>query len=95
MLDAVSSHELSEWQAFEIEHGPVWQRPDLTAAYIVCTLTNIYRDTKKHPEPYEVSEFLIGGSPEFEQTPEQMALVAELSAMAMSAAETRRGALPQ
>lgn len=89
MLRHVSSREISEWQAFEEEHGPAWLRPDHGSAFIVATLANVYRDRKTHPEPYDLTEFLQGGVPDFEQTPEQMAAVAELTAAAMQAAERR------
>ena len=90
MLRAVSSREISEWQAFEREHGPVWQRPDYVGAQITATLANIYRDREKHPTGFEVSEFLMGGTEEWEQTPEQMALVMELTAGMERARESRQ-----
>jgi hypothetical protein len=75
MLAAVSSYEISEWRAFEKDHGPVWLRPDWTAALIACTLGNIHRDHKRQPKPYKIEEFLIGGVSEPEQTPEQMEMI--------------------
>lgn len=50
-------------------------------------LANIHRDTKRHPDPYEMTEFLLGDVETFEQTPEQMAMVAELTAIALQATE--------
>jgi len=80
MLSSVSSREISEWQAFEAEHGPVWLRPDWGPALIAAMLANIYRDTQRHPDPFDVEEFFIGGAPDFEQTPEQMAMIFEMTA---------------
>jgi len=75
MLAAVSSHEISEWQAFEKDHGPVWLRPDWSAALVACTLANIHRDHKRQPKPYGMDEFLIGAASSAEQTPEQMEMI--------------------
>jgi hypothetical protein len=75
MLAAVSSREISEWQAFEKDHGPVWVRPDWSAALVACMLANIHRDHKRQPRPFKVEEFLIGGASEPEQTPEQMEMI--------------------
>jgi hypothetical protein len=82
MLSSVSSREISEWQAYEADHGPVWLRPDWGPALIAATLVNMnpYRDTARHPEPFGMEEFLIGGIAEFEQTPEQMAMIFEMTA---------------
>jgi hypothetical protein len=91
MLAAVSSREISEWQAFEAEHGPIWLRADWTGALVRFTLANLYRDSKRHPEPYGFEEFLIGGVPEWEQTPEQMATIFEMTAAAERAREAQAG----
>jgi hypothetical protein len=80
MLSNVSSREISEWQAFEAENGPIWLRPDWGPALVASTVANIYRDTKRRPDPYELKEFLAGGVPDFEQTPEQMATIFEMTA---------------
>lgn len=95
MLAAVSSREISEWQAFEAEHGPVHIRPDWSAALVASTLANIHRDPKSHPEPYGLGEFMMGGVPEYEQTPEQMAAVFEITAAAERARERRMEELPK
>ena len=92
MLATVSSREISEWQAYEAEHGPVHLRSDWSPALVASTLANIYRDAKRHPEPFDMSDFMVGGVEEFEQTPEQMALVAEMTAAAVDAVEKRQPA---
>ena len=94
MLAAVSSREISEWQAFEAEYGPIYLRPDWTGALVRFTLANLYRDVKKHPEPYSFEEFLIGGAPEWEQTPQQMAAIFEMTAAAERAREEQMERLP-
>jgi len=94
MLAAVSSRELSEWQAYEAEHGPVHIRPDWPAALIASTLASIHRDTKSHPEPYELGDFLLGGVPDWEQTPEQMAAIVEMTAVAERRREQQLEQLP-
>jgi len=93
LLDSVSARELSEWQAFEAEHGPVHLRPDHSAAMVACTLANIHRDRKRHPDPFEMEEFLVGGVAEWEQTPEQMATIFEMTAAAERAREAQLGEL--
>jgi hypothetical protein len=72
-----------------VENGPVWLRPDWGPALIACTLANIHRDPKSHPEPYGMDEFMVGGVPEYEQTPEQMATIFEMTAAAERAREAR------
>ena len=54
---------------------------------VACTLANIHRNPKSHPEPYKMEEFLIGGIPEWEQTPEQMAAIVEMTAAGERARE--------
>ena len=95
MLRCVSSHEISEWQAYEAENGPVYLRPDHSAALVACTLANIHRDHQRHPDPFEMEEFLIGGVPEWEQTPEQMATVFEMTAAVERAREEQQAGLPK
>jgi hypothetical protein len=90
MLSTVSSREISEWQAYEAEHGPVWLRPDWGSALVACTLANIHRDSKRHPDPFGMEEFLIGGVPDFEQTPEQMATIFEMTAAIERAREEQQ-----
>jgi hypothetical protein len=90
MLNTVSSREISEWQAFEAEHGPVWLRPDWGPALIACTLANIHRDSKRHPDPFGMEEFMVGGMPDFEQTPEQMATIFEMTAAIERAREEQQ-----
>ena len=68
----------------------MWLRPDWGSALIACTLANIYRDSKRHPNPYELTEFLIGGVPEYEQTPEQMASIFEMTAAIERAREEQQ-----
>jgi len=95
MLRCVSSHEISEWQAYEAENGPVYLRPDHSAALVACTLANIHRDRKRHPDPFEMEEFMVGGVPQWEQTPEQMATVFEMTAAVERAREKQLGELPK
>ena len=96
MLRCVSSHEISEWQAYEAEHGPVYVRPDWGPALIACTIANTTpRDTRKHPDPFEMEQFLIGGVPEWEQTPEQMATIFEMTAAAERAREAQQAGLAE
>jgi hypothetical protein len=64
-------------------------RPDWTPALVVATLANIHRDRKSHPEPYEPEEFMLGGVERLEQTVEQMAAIAEMTAAAQAAFEER------
>lgn len=77
-----------------MEHGPVWLRPDWSAALIACVLANIHRDTKHHPDPFGMEDFLIGGVQEWEQTPEQMAAIFEMTAAAERAREEQMERLP-
>jgi len=57
---------------------------------ITATLANIHRDQKRHPEAYELEEFLLGGVEKVEQTIEQMAAIAEMTAAAQAAFEQRQ-----
>jgi hypothetical protein len=66
-------------------------RADWTAALIAATLANVSPgENKSHPEPYAVEEFLLGGVEQVEQTVEQMAVIAELTAAAQQAFEQRQ-----
>lgn len=59
LLDTVSYPELLEWADFYgLEPWGEW-RADVRTAQVVQTLANINRDSKQHPEPYALSDFML------------------------------------
>jgi hypothetical protein len=48
--ETMSSHELSEWMAFEAIDGPIGnQRADMRAGIIAATIANCHRTAKSKP----------------------------------------------
>lgn len=55
----MGSREFAEWKKFDRvgpigESGAAWRN-----ANIVATLYNLNRDSRKHPQPFPVSDFLL------------------------------------
>jgi len=62
----MSSREFSEWMIFD-RHEPIGgRRLDWLAARIMALMANLMADRKKHPEAFEVEDFL----PKFWQEPD-------------------------
>lgn len=59
MLDTTSYPEILEWaEFFQIDPEPEW-RADARSAQICAILANVNRDDKKHPDPYEIRQFML------------------------------------
>ena len=58
MLATEDSQSLAEWMAYSQVEPFGEFRQDLRIAMLWCILANVNRDTKKHPKPYTVSDFL-------------------------------------
>jgi hypothetical protein len=57
LLCSISSHELTEWMAYERVAGPLGGlRTDVGAAIVASTLANIHRD--KRARAYKLADFL-------------------------------------
>lgn len=68
MLNRMSSHELTEWMAYEaIEPFPA-ERNDQDIAMLAALTANANRDTKKRSQPFELVDFLL-----FKQAKEESA----------------------
>lgn len=91
MLREITIQELLEWRVFAELEPFDEERMDIRIAHVVQTLVNINRDTKKRPQPYELSEFMLpfGDMPprvKPKQTWQQQKQMAQLIAGALSAA---------
>lgn len=65
MLRNMPAKQFAGWQAYDALETFSRKRMDYLIASIVQTLWNINRDTKKHPDPFKLDDFLL----EFEQQP--------------------------
>lgn len=93
MLAAVSSRELSEWQAYERLTGPLGPgRHDQLIAMLAAVVANTARDPKKRPRPFDGRDFLLWDDAERpEQTmEEQMELFRALAEASRRAEEAGR-----
>ncbi len=67
MLRQITFPQLREWIAFE-ELEPFGEmRDDYRMANMMQLTANMHRDTKKHPEPYTLSDFLFKFDKEAEE----------------------------
>ena len=59
MLDEITLAQLVEWQ-FYSQLEP-WDdvRDDIRTAQIVQALVNLNRDSKKHPKPFPIADFIL------------------------------------
>lgn len=63
LLDTVSYEELLRWGELNAI-SPIGEwRADVRSAQIVAMMANINRDTKRHPEPFQIKEFLLFDKP--------------------------------
>ena len=59
MLSRMSSHELTEWMAYEaLEPFPA-ERNDQDIAMLTALIANTNRDPKKRSKPFELVDFLL------------------------------------
>ena len=72
MLRALRPLELLEWQVFEGLEPFEPERGDYRMASVCQALWNIARDTKRHPRPFPIKDFLVlfgdAGQPTRRQT---------------------------
>ncbi len=54
----MDSKELTEWMAYARIEPFGQEMENWRAAEICCVLANLYRDPKKHPEPYKIADFM-------------------------------------
>lgn len=60
VLASMDSRELTEWMAWEIEHGELGAaRGDYHAALIASTIAEVHRNPKARRRPYGVKDFLV------------------------------------
>ena len=90
LLATISSRELTEWVAYEAEHGPIGVRPDWGPSLLASLFVNSKRDPKRHPQPIKQEIFMLGGAPQPEQTPEQMEAIAAMAAVGDRAMDEQR-----
>lgn len=58
---------IAEWsQYYQLEPFGE-ERADLRAALVACLVANANRDLEKHPEPFEITDFLL----KFDDEPEE------------------------
>lgn len=58
LLATEDSRSLAEWMAYSIVEPFGEFRQDLRVAMLWCVMANANRDTKKHPNPFTISDFL-------------------------------------
>lgn len=59
MLRGMTSIEWRDWQIY-LSLAPVGEeRADIRAAQICQTIVNMWRDTKEHPQPIPLKDFLL------------------------------------
>jgi len=87
MLAEISYLEFLDWITYAELEPFDETRQDARTAHIVTTLNNIYRDSKKRPDPYPVERFMIpfGDAPKH-AAPQQDWRVMKANAMLWSAA---------
>lgn len=87
MLREMSWFEFLEWEAFyQLEpFGEI--RDDYRAAQIESALYNVWRDTKKHPQPFPIQDFLL----KFGEEPKKKQTVEEQKSMLLMIAATYSG----
>lgn len=79
LLDRISSDELTQWQAYELAHGPLGPlRGDWQAALIASTLVAVNR-TKKGRQP-KVADFLLAWKGNEAQDPKETERVGRMLA---------------
>ena len=54
----MDSPEFTEWQAFSLLNPFLPERVDFGLAQISCILANVNRDTKEHPKPFTIADFM-------------------------------------
>lgn len=59
----MSSKQFLEWRHYAELEPFDEERADIRTADIVRTLWNIARDTKKHPEPFKLKDFVLQFGP--------------------------------
>lgn len=95
MLRSISWAEFIDWIAYS-ELEPFDEvRADIRAASICATLANIHRNSKKRPQPFKISDFLVHFEDDDKpksrkQSWQQQKLIATMIATAMNAEEDKR-----
>jgi hypothetical protein len=59
MMDEMTPEQFMEWRAYSIMEPFEDQRSSYYMASIVKALWDINRDTKKHPQPLKLEDFLL------------------------------------
>lgn len=59
MLSRMSSHELTEWMAYEAIEPFAAERNDQDIAMLAALTANANRDPKKRAAPFELVDFLL------------------------------------
>ena len=67
----MDSPEFAEWQAFSLYNPFLPERLDFGLAQISCILANVNRDTKEHPSPFTIADFMPDIDPFGEESKKQ------------------------
>jgi len=59
MLRLITARQFLTWAAYEELEPFGEERADYRAASIVQTIVNMNRDTKKHPRPFDIEDFVL------------------------------------
>jgi hypothetical protein len=86
MLRQMTAQQFLEWGEYAALEPFDEVRADYRAASIVQMIANMNRDTKKHPKPFALSDFVIefgdSGKPDKKQSwQEQKLIAAQFAAM--------------
>jgi len=64
LLTRISSHELSEWMAYEQVQPFGDARADVHAGIVAATIANVNRDPKRQKKPFRPQDFMPRWEPE-------------------------------
>jgi len=74
LQDTITDRELMEWADFYHQEPFGELRNDIRAGLVCSLIANANRDTKRHPQPYEITDFLLYQErpPQKKQSAEEM-----------------------
>lgn len=58
LMEVMPADEFFEWMIMEQIEPFGDKRGDIQAGLIAQVIANVHRDSRRHPEPYELSDFL-------------------------------------
>lgn len=95
MLRSITATQLAEWRAYAMLEPFDEERADIRAAQITWAIVNVNRDTRRHPRPLPLSDFVLrfdedATAPRRQRTWQELKALGQL-ASAMYASENQRG----